>query len=160
MFEKVVEMYLDVLRDKDFFPLDTYADDPDTYMTPFSIEIVNNLKSVLESNNIELRISHTQDAFFSIGLSAKWDVKDHSGKVSYTWHATVRFSDFGQLFTILGNNHVLPNIKVIKYLEKQGFIYIPKEILELPYEGRNKEALDRYSLERKHTWFNRYFDYI
>ncbi|MEM7736232.1 MAG: hypothetical protein AAF267_10620 [Deinococcota bacterium] len=159
MFKKVTEVYLDVLKEKDSLPLDTYFSDPDTYMTPFSLEEITSLESTLKQYGIDPYILHEQDAFFSVELSARMDVKHVSGEVLATWHAMIRFSDFGRLFTLIGNNGVFPNPETIDYLEERGFIYIPREVLELPYEGHNQEVMNRCSPGREHTWFNRYFDY-
>lgn len=74
----------------------------------------------------------------------------------------IRFSNFGRLFTIHGfpQSYVgsFPVDEIIKLLEDMKFVYVPMEILELPYEGPNN--VGRIADDQPPQWWDRYFSYI
>lgn len=77
---------------------------------------------------------------------------------------SMRFSKFGRLFTIRGTPQSyidsFPVDEVIKLLEDMKFVYVPMEILELPYEGPNEDYLFRLANDEKPPlWWDRYFSY-
>lgn len=74
----------------------------------------------------------------------------------------IRFSNFGRLFTIDGSPqsyvNSFPVDEIIKLLEDMKFVYVPMEILELPYEGPNR-VVRMKNLNEYPRWWDRYFSY-
>jgi hypothetical protein len=66
----------------------------------------------------------------------------------------VRFSSFGNLFTVWSNT-TLPKLtieSVVSLLESSGFLYVLPECLDEPYTGQNAVFLGQ-------PWRVRFFDY-
>jgi hypothetical protein len=74
-------------------------------------------------------------------------------KISRELHAVIRFSKFGRLVTILFAEK-LGDEKlqlVLHELQKHGYVYVPSEILESPYDGQ---------MQGIETWMTRFFYYV
>lgn len=93
-----------------------------------------------------------QDASFH-GYLRK--VKDYDNWLS------IRFSHFGRFIAVHGTpqSYVdsLPVAEIIQLLEDMNFVYVPMEILELPYEGPNN--VGRIADDQPPQWWDRYFSY-
>jgi hypothetical protein len=77
----------------------------------------------------------------------------------YHYVLGVRFSSFGNFFTVWSNSikEKIDDTKIdeiISETEEAGFVYIDAETLEQKYTGRNKYLAD---IE---NWWARYFDYL
>jgi hypothetical protein len=74
----------------------------------------------------------------------------------------IRFSAFGELFTIFATGQKLDRERfqvpeIVGVVEAKGFRYVNAEELHEPYDGKNlamREDPTRY------TWWLRYFDYV
>lgn len=95
-----------------------------------------------------------QDASFFTELYARDPVpRQHpaAGQVVETFLA-VRFSSFGQFFTIWGCSSERPitnelRMRVAEFVSHHGFLYVPPDLLELSHPEFG-------------TWWTRYFDYL
>lgn len=77
----------------------------------------------------------------------------------YHYVLSVRFSSFGNFFTVWSNS-IREKIvgakiaEVIAETENAGFVYIDAETLEQKYTGKNRH------LANLENWWLRYFDYL
>lgn len=71
-------------------------------------------------------------------------------------HALIRFSNFGDMATISDDEPVPePTMAaVVELLGKQGYVYVPAEVLAEPYTGSNP------GVTGIRTWWIRYFDWV
>ena len=91
----------------------------------------------------------TQDASFIAQIIIR---QRHTDEGIY--QAVIRFSNFGRLVSICENTNELPEKElIISLLEKEGFEFIPYDILDRKYDGINKDNVFG-------SWFIKYFDYI
>ena len=108
---------------------------------------------------------NVQDASFltDIGLldDRYYDRKRGVGCIRYV--CAFRFSNFGRMFTLHGEQwrHVFDKYRLgeaIELIRSNGFVYVPADQLEAPYDGVNSSnnPIDGSSL----TWWIRFFDYI
>jgi len=101
---------------------------------------------------------NVQDASFFTELSILESPKN--GMNIYHCVLGVRFSSFGNLFTVWSNS-IVEKInearvaKVIAETEEAGFIYIDTETLEQRYTGKNQ-----YLAGNIENWRERFFDYL
>lgn len=104
---------------------------------------------------------NVQDASFLTNIGELddryYNRKTKSGAVVYKY--AFRFSNFGRLYTVIGNHNKDQGItlkieKAKNFLEQKGFVYIPLEILNVKYDGVNEP------FEKGLTWWTRYFDYL
>lgn len=71
----------------------------------------------------------------------------------------IRFSNFGQLFTIhscldpIPDRYDVPSI--IELIQKHDWRYVPADELEVPYDGINDHLK-----QARITWWIRFFDYL
>ncbi|MEM6427645.1 MAG: hypothetical protein AAF708_00285 [Deinococcota bacterium] len=136
-------------------------DTPGDIEYPSDINIVKSIAKDFElardaiDKRLELKLKSTvtQDASFYGDLKK---VKD------YDHWFSMRFSYFGRLFTVRGTPQSyldsLPLTEIINLLEDMKFVYVPMEILELPYEGPNK--VWRIADDQPPQWWDRYFSYV
>jgi len=128
---------------------------------PFSE--VESIKPELERiTGVTLDIDkNVQDASFltDLGLldDRYFDRKKGVGSLSYMF--SIRFSNFGRMFTVIGtewpeNNEKYNLDKVIEFLIEKGYKYIPEVELSEPYDGVNEP------FEPNLTWWIRYFEYL
>lgn len=82
------------------------------------------------------------------------------GVNAYHYVLGVRFSGFGNFFTVWSNSlsEKIDEAKIAEVIaetEAAGFVYIDGETLERKYTGKNK-----YLAGNIENWWSRYFDYL
>lgn len=116
-------------------------------------ELVPELESTLHST---LRLDEgIQDASFfaDVGVLEKQPRSD--GIVHHRYRICIRFSWFGDMFTIWGENVSEYNTsEAIRVLRERGYKFVPASELDEPYDGVNKPY------ESGLTWWVRYFDWL
>ena len=71
-------------------------------------------------------------------------------------HPQIRFSNFGKMIAISNEENVIDSIRIdiIQHLTNLGYTYIPEDVLNEQYTGKNRgvDGID--------TWWVRYFDWV
>lgn len=71
----------------------------------------------------------------------------------------IRFSNFGQLFTVYSCLDPIPDRydvpSILKFIQQHGWRYVPADELDVPYDGVN-DVLKQARI----TWWIRFFDYL
>jgi hypothetical protein len=104
---------------------------------------------------LSFEIREAQDASFFASLNA-YDRTARNGVVET--FIGVCFSAFGNLFCIWSKSSVRPMIdeerlKVAELVCSAGFLYVPDELLDLPYSGVH------FNWQGRMSWGERYFDF-
>ena len=73
----------------------------------------------------------------------------------YSTTVSIRFSCFGKLFSIFDLTNVDPAFasRIVEFISKHGYTYVPAEVLDTEYTGSNPHL-------KGTTWWVRYFDYL
>lgn len=123
-----------------------------------AIEFVKKLKSKLKkiAGHSFVLHEHIRDTTFFADLSIEDRQTDEIGKTTIYTVLGIRFSCFGNLFTIWSNStKQLDKDKIkaiIEAVEASGFVYVDIDSLDEPYLDEN----NRYS----GSWWDRYFEYL
>lgn len=125
----------------------------------WTVEIsrIRELIPVLESSlQTSLRLDDgVQDASFIADVGVLSKLPDANGVIHLCYRICVRFSWFGGLFSIYGENFDEYNtLEAIRVLSGHGYTYVPAAELDDPYDGLNEPY------EKGMTWWVRYFDYL
>lgn len=145
------------------------ADKKDNWEYPKKFRWDKRMKMVQEFKNdfesvfkIELDIDkNVQDASFTtdLGLFDErfYDRKTRTGSLRYIF--SFRFSNFGNLFTILNmpdkkDKYYTEILTCRKILEESEFVFIDSSELDEIYDGVNEPY------ENGLTWWTRFFDYL
>lgn len=118
------------------------------------------LQSELERlTGLSFQLDGAQDATFFADLSARDPVprKLNSHLIIETFVA-VRFSAFGNLFTIWSTSSMRPltdeeRFRIAELVSSVNFLYAPVELLELPYCGV------QFSKHGTRDWWQHFFEY-
>lgn len=96
-----------------------------------------------------------QDASFFADLGSLSTGPTENGTILLSYRICVRFSWFADMFTVFGDKLSDFDLQAVKdFLEKHGYVYVPANELEQPYDGVN------VPYEAELTWWTRYFDYL
>ena len=102
---------------------------------------------------------NVQDASFFADLGLYEEHKNSRGSVVRQAVLAVRFSCFGNLFTVWSTCHDSVKLSqevidaVIKAVSDRGYTYVPAEELDSEYNGTNPHL-------RGSSWWIRFFDYL
>lgn len=137
---------------------------PDTFDYQHELARVRALQPIVEQavgQQFELDTNVQDASFFTELVIREQDAQYHPmlGQAFYTIFA-VRFSAFGNLFTVWGNsptNQVNKELisKVISIAQEHGFVYIDAVSLDEPYSGESTTFMEDV---RVPTWWGRFFD--
>lgn len=96
-----------------------------------------------------------QDASFFADLGVLLEHTNSNGIIHLSYRVCIRFSWFGGLFSIYGEDIDEYNTtEAIHVLRGHGYTYVSAAELDEPYDGVNKPY------ESGLTWWVRYFDYL
>lgn len=138
------------------------ADVPDN----FRLEVLSLAPSLESIVGQKLDVDrNVQDASFvtDIGLldDREYDRRSDTGSLCYIF--AVRFSYFGRLFTLHGDEwkerfdeFELGNVK--EFLSSREFVYVCSDELDAPYDGLNSP--ENPISGEPITWWRRFFDYL
>jgi hypothetical protein len=127
------------------------------------LDDIKHLKTEMDSlfaTNLDIDLDVQDASFFTdIGLldDKHYNRETRNGALIYKYH--FRFSNFGKLYTIINNcpedTTLTKKIELTKQLlSTHKFCFIPVEILNTTYNGKNKLPYKDF------TWWHRYFDYV
>ena len=116
-------------------------------------DVIPALESVLRSS---LQLDDAiQDAPFFADIGVLEEQPTASGAIHQHYRICFRFSWFGGMFTIWGDNTADYNTnEAVRVLSDRGYTFIPASELDEPYDGVNEPY--RKGL----TWWVRYFDWL
>lgn len=116
-------------------------------------ELIPELESALHTT---LRLDDgIQDASFFADLGVLEKQPSADGVIHYRYRICIRFSWFGGMFTIWGENTAeYDTSETIRILSDHGYTFVPASELDEPYDGVNEPY------ERELTWWVRYFDWL
>jgi hypothetical protein len=99
--------------------------------------------------------NHVQDASFFTDVACHREVSHPGMGRVVEWVFAVRFSCFGDLFTVISAADVAPSMveQVIAVVSGAGFVHVPAAELSEPYTGSHPSFLET-------TWWIRFFDYL
>ena len=152
---------------KDLYELLISIDEKGQWEVPRSFRWRKLIKKVVSFKNDFEKIfgfkldldKQVQDASFIADLRLLEERKDSARTVFLSYTFCFRFSNFGNLFTVMN----MPKEKEKYYseimacrqiLDENGYIYIDQDELEEIYDGVNEPY------EEGLTWWTRFFDYL
>lgn len=99
--------------------------------------------------------NNVQDASFFTDVACHREVSHPGMGRVLEWVIAVRFSCFGNLFTVVCAADVAPSVvdRVIAVVSGAGFVHVPASELSEPYTGPHPSF-------RTTTWWIRFFDYL
>jgi len=108
---------------------------------------------------LSFEVREAQDATFFAELDAyDPNPKTLHGTSCIETYVGVRFSAFGNLFTIWSTSSTRPladeeRLKIAAVVSNAGFLYAPLELLKLPYSGV------KFSQQGAQDWWYHFFEY-